>query len=74
MLWTKKNKKNNDHLCEDTSATFSDGRVIWNHDVSNYVKQHIRFVDRFNTNKVVSAALNSFAALASVPEDKTKKP
>ncbi len=54
-------------------ATFPDGLVVTDKAVSDYVKKHLRFIDRFDIRKITEASLYAFSILSgSVEEPKGK--
>ena len=57
---------------ETTYAEFSDGLRVYDRQVAEYTKQHLRFIDRFNLKKVVAAANWSFSILSKSCEAPSK--
>ena len=50
------------------TATFADGRVVYDEDVYKAVKASTKLVDRLNTRKIVELALVKFAEMAPDPK------
>ena len=54
--------------CSDGYADFGNGEILYDKDVADFVKKHLRVVDRFNVRKVCEATLQAFAMLQSHEE------
>lgn len=57
-----------------TYATHDNGATrIYDYQVADYTKKHMRFIDRFNIRKVGAAMLCSYAILSNAVQEPSEK-
>lgn len=66
-------KKKKESKYWDGYATFADGRVVYDRDVAEYVKKHLKASDRLDIRKITEAVLYSFSILSGSVEPPKKR-
>lgn len=61
------NKKKNDKYW-DGWCDFGDGRIVYDKDIAEYAKKHLKLRDRLDIRKVTEAVMYSFSILSGSVE------
>ena len=70
----KKNAKTKEKPWMETYSEWADGTCVYDWELADYTRKHMRLFDRLNMRKVASAMMYSFSILSkSVEEPKLKK-